>query len=510
MQGVCVGKVRVFKGFVVGASSLISVFIALVVFSPSASAADNMAVNSRLSYGNATVYCGGGFAKGMVWLSNDSSNYYSESVTVGWNATSVDVQVRGAVNTCATPMGPRKENRAYADNVESRTENLEIKGTRFDRGTVPNLTLNAWSTKGEYLSATLDIKDIATCSGVKETKTGTAKTSIYRNLLWKKTAYDGSVTWTAVGDGIEHIDVQIRRSCPDVVHPKVQILGADLFVQGNIDTSRSSANDRTYGSWGEYALVAGGAVSGMASGSGYAGGRASASMCAVSLLTFSNARTGSCDTTALGGYTRAAESPLTATTQLLKLNPSKGTISGTVSLDTLEGGKVYYATGNITLRASSPIAKGKWVVIMADAHDVRIDRSIEYFAGPLNTLREIPQVVVIGRNITIADSVTHLDAWLLAAGTAPHGVLKTCDAPGVNEPLGLTRSVCNQRLTVNGPVMARTIQLYRTTGDVKTPGIGQAAEVFNLRADAYLWAAAQNLAVPRVTTQSTAELPPRF
>lgn len=499
-----------FTRVVAGVATFLFITLGLIILSPSARAVDDMSVNSHISYGNAHDYCVD-WAKGMVWISNDPNNYYSETVTIGMDTTMANVQVRGTVNTCKTSLGDsdRKENRAYADKVKSLTSGLSINGTEFYRGSAPSFQQYRWTTKGHYLKATLNTSGVAVCTGTSGVKTGTVSVRIERQLVWRFISKDGSVRVERGGSGIENINVRVSRNCPEVVKPKVHILGADLVTLGNITTSTNSLSGKTYGSWGEYGVIAGGSITGMASGSGYAGGASSDAICSVSLLTFANSADSACSPSSLGNYSSSLASGSSIMQQMKSL-PNKVPINGGVSIDSLDSGKVYTATGDITLTASSPIPKGKWVVVMADGHNVRINSSIQYFAGSLNSLREIPQVVVIGKNIVIDDSVSRIDAWLVAVGTSPGGILKTCDASGINEPSELTRNVCNTPLVVNGPVVARLLQLYRTSGDVKMPGINQPAELFNLRADAYVWAVDRKLITPRITTQSEIELPPRF
>jgi len=52
--------------------------------------------------------------------------------------------------------------------------------------------------------------------------------------------------------------------------------------------------------------------------------------------------------------------------------------------------------------------------------------------------------------------------------------------------------------------------MYRTAGSGVGVAIGDPAEVFNLRGDAYLWATAYSSNSDRLSTVSTKELPPRF
>lgn len=308
-----------------------------------------------------------------------------------------------------------------------------------------------------------------------------------------------------------------RHSDPDCVtiakKPKVQILGSDLVVGKNqtstIVTSSTTkgigGSNRTFGSWGEYGIVASGQVTSMASGAGYSGGATSNVFCGVSLLTFSNvnANQTSCTSASqVGGYTNTKALPDVGSR--LSTTSSLG-ISPTVDLATINKGS-YSATGNVSLSASGPIVKGKWVVINAPTATVTITGNINYTTDVLQSLGDIPQIVIIANQVRIAGSVTNVDAWLIANGTT--GNLITCsDVASANQ---LNATNCNQRLTVNGPVMAKHLYLYRTAGAGTGNQTGDPAEVFNLRPDAYLWATGYLSDDGRLQTVTTKELPPRF
>ena len=115
-------------------------------------------------------------------------------------------------------------------------------------------------------------------------------------------------------------------------------------------------------------------------------------------------------------------------------------------------------------------------------------------------ISQLPQLVIIANKIVINSGVTNVDAWLVA------DTVQTCDYTGTP-----TINTCTQKLTVNGPVMANHLNLLRTAGSgVGTPASGYPAEVFNLRADAYLWAAAHATTIDRAQTVYSVGLPPRF
>lgn len=292
-----------------------------------------------------------------------------------------------------------------------------------------------------------------------------------------------------------------------------------LIDNFNISAKATATDDRTHGSWDEYGIVPSGTVKGMASASGYAGGikataTSSTNLCQLSLITFTNVKTdGACSVSMIGNYKISSPSP--AQTIADRFIPDAPVISndptGKVKLESLVSSKVYPATSNITLTSAGKIPKGKWVVIKAPNNTVTIASNIEYTTDPLSNASEIPQVVIIAKNIVIKDSVTNVDSWLVATGTGvTDGYLQTCDADGVAEPVGLTSGVCGSQLRVNGPVIANRLLMYRTAGADAGAGQGKPGEIFNLRPDAYLWANNIQSASGKVRTVQTVELPPRF
>ena len=125
---------------------------------------------------------------------------------------------------------------------------------------------------------------------------------------------------------------------------------------------------------------------------------------------------------------------------------------------------------------------------------------------PMQGLKDIPQLIIIANNIRIGGGVSQVDSWLMATGDS--GNLVTC--ADVTAATQLRANNCANFLRVNGPVAARHLYLYRTAGATTGAGNTAAAEVFNLRPDAYLWATWYNSSAGRLQTVRTTELPPRF
>ncbi len=266
--------------------------------------------------------------------------------------------------------------------------------------------------------------------------------------------------------------------------PKVQIWGGDLSAN-NIQTSISTKNilgtNRTFGSWVEYGIFAMGnppasklSVIGMASGSAFSTNTGSVNKCDYSTLTFANI-IGSCDSTK---YNRST--PIPAVEASFSGGISLST--GTYTTDSLSAGIYDAGSNNLTLNSSTLLDKS---IIIKTKGIVTIAGNQSNKPGPYSSISQIPQLVIIADKIIITDDTTIIDAWLIAKNDSKTGSIKTCS----NE--AKTAGVCSSKLIVNGPVMADKLYLYRTYGAGVGYGIsgsGAPAEVFNLRADAYLWA----------------------
>ncbi|RYX79518.1 VWA domain-containing protein [bacterium] len=305
--------------------------------------------------------------------------------------------------------------------------------------------------------------------------------------------------------------------------PTVHVLGGDLRVgsyltsdttagaaasevKGSLTTKSGSIN-KTFGSWVEYGIVAPGAVSGVASGSGFEGGMDSSFAASQSLwsrLTFANKNN------EFGSFTSSTSvkrQPDIASYFLRGRTPVADLTAGSVAINGPDAVNGLYerANGDVRIDAST-LERGKSVIIHVPNGTAYVNGNINYAAGGYTSLSEIPQFIIIAKNIVINASVTNIDGWLIGrAGDGSGGKIVTCDqAPP------LTSEVCNAPLKINGPVIAKQLGLRRTGGSGLAGASSDAAETFNLRADAYLWGFGEGRSTVRAQTTQTIELPPRF
>lgn len=294
--------------------------------------------------------------------------------------------------------------------------------------------------------------------------------------------------------------------------PKTQVWGGDLRTRGLISTSISQVTGRNFGSWGEYGVFSVGSNVGMASGSGLNGGNVDPVAATWNKLTFANIDNSG--NPSFGQYTLAPARDLAA---------QFGTGGGAPAsnLGSLASGNYQSnTTGTFTINASDigqQAGKGKKIVIRVPNGTVQIAGNITYKNGASDTFTsvdQLPQVIIIANRINIMNSVSRVDAWLLTARTnaapaAPNDSINTC---GDVAPTGaITLSQCTNVLTINGPAVTSHLYLRRTGGSGATATTaGDPAEVFNLRADTFLWARNQAAQNGKAQTVYSVELPPRF
>jgi len=134
----------------------------------------------------------------------------------------------------------------------------------------------------------------------------------------------------------------------------------------------------------------------------------------------------------------------------------------------------------------------------------------DYVNDGTYSLRTLPQTIIFADNVNIKGNVTRIDAWVIAKGevnTCQEYEEGTTGGTGTtSDGVGNNGSACTKQLVFNGPVVAGSLKLNRTFGadsqaemstGLATDGSAgrsareSSAEVFNLRADTYLWGYAQ-------------------
>jgi len=262
--------------------------------------------------------------------------------------------------------------------------------------------------------------------------------------------------------------------------PKAQVWGNDLrvgssnedslnqesTVQAVLSRQKDTATGITnyFGSWGEYGVLAPGdgiatsTVSGFGSGAmlGAPSGAASSDQSQWSKLTFANDGATGC---VYGCFTTASG---------MGVIPD---VEGYLEKNSLILGNVTRTTGTYTIGSN----------ITADPSGV--------------------QKIIIADDIIISDSVDQIDAWLIARNT-----INTCVKGGSQD---LIIGDCRRTLRINGPVMAKEVNLRRI-GDAQVQKNQAVGEIINLRGDAYIWAYKTTHASSSYVTTSVRDLAPRY
>lgn len=336
--------------------------------------------------------------------------------------------------------------------------------------------------------------------------------------------------------------------------PTVEIWGGDMRVGKRFagDTSTMPASGiysrgyalkgsafpagRQYGSWVEYGVLAPGRIESMASLSGYSRGfdrtmlaGGGACQAQTNVLTFANAIDNTTPATNCGNYPAGSGflpdivsgftvfPPVAVSTPTLKFDGS--------SPDAGDKPVLYRANSDVVIEASS-IPAGKSFVVYAPTSTVTITGQITYEdTQPYTSLLQLPQLVIIARNINISEGVGRVDAWLIASGQSDgQGIINTCVAGNGRTPATLSANVCNGTLRVNGPIVARELQVWRTKVFMGKCEINDAADIdnqnhcsnsgsaetINLPGSSLLWSQALGVNPARVQTTHTTELPPYF
>jgi hypothetical protein len=286
--------------------------------------------------------------------------------------------------------------------------------------------------------------------------------------------------------------------------PKVQVWGNDPKTDGKFHVASSSVFGGTaYGSWSEYGAFSQNQNVNFATGSALAGG-GSTDPNSNNPLTFANTGLPATCATGLGCYgTIGKPNSLIAKLQA----QCAGNWEGDATIRGWSGGDIVCSTGTVT-----------------------ITRDI----NNATTIGRLQQKIIVAKDIVINDSVKNIDAWLVAlpspADTSDpwhdtdggqSGRINTClqatgdhsfrDILTANSNNRLKTGVCNEKLTINGPVIADQLYLTRTGGGDRN-NAEIAAEIINLRADALIWAfnGTSGGSNPVAQTISVRELPPRF
>lgn len=165
------------------------------------------------------------------------------------------------------------------------------------------------------------------------------------------------------------------------------------------------------------------------------------------------------------------------------------------------------ANGSLTITGGT-MSKRRLLLIDKGTADttVTISGNIKY-ESPLNSLADIPKLIIYAKNINIKCNVTEIDAILIADDT-----VDTCSDGGDDSD-----SARANRLEIFGTVIANNVKLGRTYGAAAWKasgpnGQGEAAEIFNYDSSILMWSESMSSSAQTDTLQTVyqRELAPRY
>lgn len=341
--------------------------------------------------------------------------------------------------------------------------------------------------------------------------------------------------------------------------PTVAIWNGSMLTSGGIKASKAYRYNSSdlmgktvehirserslYSSWVEYLGVVGGTVSttgsaGFTTGAATAigSGRNGSSICAAELtrtnspLTVANTECGNLSSglsNTLGNSGITNNSTYRVRLQTYLENHADRTLdsSDTITVRVGETDRRYYTLNNLdTSRMAG-------TTIIKVPGNLRITKNIlTDNTHPYSSIYDLPQVILfVNGNVEISSDVTEIDAWIVASGSIDscYEFVSTQTESDANN--SYMSNTCTKQLVFNAPVMASSLDLHRSYGaDVITTdrrgtfnhlgSVGSsdaqkynAAEVFNFRADVYLWSYAQAGRYDSSYTETySRELAPRY
>ncbi len=281
--------------------------------------------------------------------------------------------------------------------------------------------------------------------------------------------------------------------------PTAAIVGSDASAGGDSVAPfnkqsgflGSNAAASTYGSFGEYALLATGRINGFSSSALMGGlGRN---------LMFANYGLSSPSD---GGFYRDNHVISDYAARYGAIVPSSSPIFPSSGALPTGGGVTYYrAAGPITITQSTGIT-GR-VIIYAPGQTVTIAGNITYNGVGLTSFGAAPQVVIIADNVRVSGNVDNIDGLLVVKN-----VFTSCSEAGDKAAPTTSAMVaggqCDRKLTVNGAVIAGDVYLGRSAATPNSP-----AEVFRFRPEVFLTPYEAGKTDFTLVTKSEIELPPR-
>ncbi len=291
-------------------------------------------------------------------------------------------------------------------------------------------------------------------------------------------------------------------SCTNISkRPNFQVLGGGVGTMGGVQTTSTTINiagqDNIFGSWTDFETIAAKSVKKFSSGNGIVAEKANSAginNCGIFPLTISNSD--NCKNLGNSGIELSGQ---IVERLVSKYNNSE--LATRISLG--NGAQVNNGIGvNLDNYANSLAG----TLFIHGSGDLKITSNIVRGNRVFNS-NVYPNVIIVAEgNITVAEDVERVDAWLVAKGT-----IDTCD----NNTISAV--TCNKQLRISGPMIGAKYNFDRTYGaDYYNTvhgiagGIDEGAEVIDLDPGAYINGSREsNYGVqPRITYKKT--MAPRY
>lgn len=321
--------------------------------------------------------------------------------------------------------------------------------------------------------------------------------------------------------------------------PSLNLWNGSLFTNGDVQTTlayrylnpvfggtlaypRGSGDRHRFGSWSEYLAVVGGVIKDQHTG-GFGSGTALSYM-------------------GLSGSMGNIYDPLWNISPLTIANAGP-----TYGQSGVNAGSTFRARLNTYLKQLSTTSSvaglqnvDKTIVVDASGTlDINENITLKTTGITYPSIYQLPQIIIFADDINISGNVTQIDAWLIAKNKintcsqfvsgedkenpANHSEAEAGTEAHIKDYNNRDFTACSKQLTINGPIVAKEIELNRSYGadpitdtDITVLGDGTNAraipgEAFNLSADTFLWSYAQAGRYDSSYTEAyTRELPPRY
>lgn len=360
--------------------------------------------------------------------------------------------------------------------------------------------------------------------------------------------------------------------------PSFVVKGSGFYAHNGTESAltRRTIGGQFYGfsSWAEYTITSSKNIVGVTSGASRWGGTKESNVsgnrtCYFSSLTIANDE---CRSNKLGEATilnEGASSPQSLKDQMMTRYVAKTNSQGrpvtdykgkTVDLggvceynahdgryvapagakfDCLANGtKITYSSGDLTISGGSTLmnycmspaltdydsrtsviyVEGKLTIDANFYYGEKTRNDCRYHDQLYTSMHAMSQQIIIAKKVVFKERVTHYDGWVIA------DQIDTCDIKPFTKNNSINVNECNEQLVINGPVLTKYLNLYRTQGGGSNWSsrniadnnnnnkaiIASPAEIFNIGPETYLWSQQQASRYSQAFTTYQRELPVRY